>query len=57
MKKLQSCDELTDQQKKMRMEWIITELQDSDVLPYNYVYDKNLLVINDFDEVRRMDFL
>ncbi|KAL5259914.1 hypothetical protein ACHWQZ_G010136 [Mnemiopsis leidyi] len=51
MKKVQSCDELTDQQKKTRIEWIIAELQDHDVLPYNYVYDRDRLVIGDQEEI------
>jgi hypothetical protein len=51
MKKVQSCDELTDQQKKTRIEWIIAELQDNDILPYNYVYDRDRLVIGDQEEV------
>lgn len=51
MKKIQSCDDLTDQQKKTRIEWIIAELQDNDVLPYNYVYDRDRLVIGDPDEI------
>lgn len=52
MKKVQSCDELTDQQKKTRVEWIISELQDAEILPYNYVYDRDRLVIGDSEEVR-----
>ena len=51
MKKVQSCDDLTDQQKKTRVEWIIAELQDYDILPYNYVYDRDWLVIGDPEEV------
>jgi len=51
MKKVQSCDELTDQQKKTRIEWIIAELQDNDILPYNYVYDRDRLVIGDQEEI------
>eukprot|EP00116_Pleurobrachia_bachei_P011164 sb/3471426/ len=51
MKKVQSCDDLTDQQKKTRVEWIIAELQDYDILPYNYVYDRDRLVIGDPEEI------
>merc|ERR1719403_733637 len=51
MKKAQSCDELTNQQKKTRIEWIIAELQDNDILPYNYVYDRDRLVIGDQEEI------
>ena len=51
MKKIQGCDDLTDQQKKTRIEWIIAELQDQDILAYNYVYDRDKLVIGEPDEV------
>ena len=52
MKKVQTCDDLTDQQKKTRIEWIIAELQDNEILPYNYVYDRDRLVIGDPEEVQ-----
>ena len=57
MKKVQSCDDLTDQQKKTRIEWIIAELQDNDVLVYNYVYDRDKLVIGEPEEVLSVTIL
>ena len=57
MKKISTCDGLTDQQKKTRIEWVIKELKESRVLGADFVYDKDKIILNDSDEVHLFCFI